>query len=111
MTGSDDTGHVYRVDKFLVPEPAREEFLARVRQTHEVLRTMPGFVRDLLLDQSSGPGELNIVTVVEWESAACVEEAKTAVAALRSKSDFDPQAMFARLGIRADLGEYRRLVP
>lgn len=58
---------IYRVD-FVVPDHAREEFINRVRRTHELLRTQPGFLQDFVLEQSSGPGEFNFVTVVEWES-------------------------------------------
>ena len=67
-TKQDGTEHIFRVDKFVVPRSARDEFLSRVKVTHEVLRRQPGFVRDNLLEQFSGPGEFNIVTIAEWES-------------------------------------------
>ncbi len=35
---------IYRVDKFAVPNRAREEFIEKVRKTHEFLRTQPGFL-------------------------------------------------------------------
>ncbi|HWP45863.1 MAG TPA: hypothetical protein VNM22_01765 [Candidatus Limnocylindrales bacterium] len=66
------TGHIYRVDKFVVPNSARDEFMARVKATHEVLRKQRGFVQDILLEQFAGPGEFNFVTIVEWESLAHV---------------------------------------
>ncbi len=55
---------VYRIDKFVVPEPAREEFWRHVRRTHEVLRRQAGFLDDALLEQQSGPGRFNAVTIV-----------------------------------------------
>lgn len=40
----DTSEHIYRVDKFVVPEGARQEFLGRVRSTHKLLKAQPGFV-------------------------------------------------------------------
>ena len=37
---------VYRVDKFVVPNDAREEFLQKARQTHALLKAQPGFLQD-----------------------------------------------------------------
>lgn len=103
-------GRVHRVDKFVVPEHARTEFLDRVRMTHEFLRTLPGFVQDLVLERFAGPGEFNFVTVVEWDGQASLQSARAAVTMMHVGLDFDPQEMFARLGIRADRGNYREVV-
>jgi len=98
---------IYRVDKFVVPEAAREEFLRRVHETHQVLRRQPGFVRDSLLEQVSGPGRFNIVTVAEWESQAAIDTARTEVMNAHAKSGFNAQETIARLGIEADIANYR----
>jgi heme-degrading monooxygenase HmoA len=99
----------YRIDKFVVPKAAREEFLSRVFQTHAVLRRQPGFVSDMLLEQTGGPGEFNFVTVAEWESEDFVAGARAAVQAMHRSESFDPQELFARLSIEPDLGNYRRI--
>ena len=99
----------YRVDKFIVPQAAREEFLSRVFQTHTVLRRQPGFVGDLLLERTGGPGKFNFVTVAEWESEDFVAGARAAVQAMHRSENFDPQELFQRLGIEPDLGNYRRI--
>lgn len=103
------TSTVYRVDKFIVPETAKEEFLAKVHATHAVLRSLPGFKRDVVLEQLSGPGHYNYVTLVEWSDAAVMEAAKAEVQKSHAKNNFNPQEMFARLGIKADLGNYRAI--
>ncbi|WP_295809666.1 antibiotic biosynthesis monooxygenase family protein [uncultured Nitratireductor sp.] len=100
---------VYRVDKFAVPVPAREEFLERVSATHETLRQQPGFVRDVILEQASGPGTFNFVTLVEWESPDAIERAGEAVARMHAQTGFDRHEMIARLGIAADIANYRAL--
>ncbi|MCU1240840.1 MAG: hypothetical protein JWO71_1566 [Candidatus Acidoferrum typicum] len=100
---------VYRVDKFIVPRGAREEFLEKARRTHELLKTQPGFLQDFVLEQSSGPGEFNFVTIVEWASQEAVENARAAVVTLHREMKFTPQEVFARLAIKADLANYKRL--
>jgi|SRR5580692_4012199 hypothetical protein len=100
---------VFRVDKFAVPRDARGEFLEKVHATHALLQTQAGFVQDAILEQTAGPAEFNFVTIVEWESAAAIEPARQAVTALHQRMNFDPREMLARLGIRADLGNYKRV--
>src|ERR671914_699277 len=101
---SNQSQRIYRVDKFVVPDSAREEFMSRVRSTHELLTTLSGFLQDFVLEQSSGPGEFNFVTLVEWDGVESIENAKAAVMAMHKEMQFNPQEMFARLGIKADLG-------
>ena len=100
---------VYRVDKFVVPDSAREEFIEKVRRTHDALRQQEGFLQDFVLEQSTGPGEFNFVTIVEWESPGVLERARSAVVALHRRMNFHPLELFARLGIKADLANYIRL--
>jgi heme-degrading monooxygenase HmoA len=101
------SGAFYRIDKFVVPAAAREEFLVKVMMTHKVLEAQEGFVNHAVLEQVAGPGEFNFVTVAEWESADVVERVRAVVAAAHKAANFDPQEMFARLGIRADLASYK----
>ncbi|MBW9055023.1 antibiotic biosynthesis monooxygenase [Rhizobium mesosinicum] len=101
------SGAFYRIDKFVVPAAAREEFLVNVMMTHKVLEAQDGFVNHNVLEQVAGPGEFNFVTVAEWENADVVERVRAVVAAAHKAANFDPQEMFARLGIRADLASYK----
>ncbi|WP_247003440.1 antibiotic biosynthesis monooxygenase family protein [Halosolutus gelatinilyticus] len=101
--------HVYRVDKFDVPVEAIDEVLSNVRRTHDLLRDQPGFVQDLVLEQSGGPGRFNLVTIVEWESQEAIEDAKDAVRAMHERIGFDPQELITRFEIEADLATYTRL--
>lgn len=102
-----DTSSIYRVDKFVVPDQARDEFLQRVRDTHLILRRQPGFVRDAVLEQIAGPGKFNIVTIAEWSSQEAVDAAREVVAVEHARSGFDARATVARLGIEADIANYR----
>jgi len=100
-------GEFYRIDKFAVPEAAREEFLMNVLKTHEVLQAQQGFISHQVLEQVSGPGEFNFVTIAQWESAEVIERVKAAVQAAHRARNFNPQALFQRLGIRADIANYK----
>lgn len=100
---------IYRVDKFIVPHAAQQEFLEKVRATHELLRSLPGCTHELVLKQTSGPGSYNYVTVLEWSDMEAIEAAKIEAQKLHAKSNFRPQEMFDRLGIQADLGNYQAI--
>ena len=101
--------HVHCVDRFMVPPHACERFLAEVRKTHEFLRTLPGYRHDLVVEQPSEPGEYNIVTVVEWDSLASIENAKAAVRVRYRERNFNPREMFAQIGVEADLPHYEEV--
>lgn len=99
--------HVFRVDKFVVPEEAIDEFLGYVERTHALLREQPGFEHELILRKDSGPGQYNIVTLVEWDGDDAIAGARDAVHAMNARDGFDPSALFERLGVTADLVNYR----
>ncbi|RWD79437.1 antibiotic biosynthesis monooxygenase [Mesorhizobium sp.] len=103
-------GSVFRVDKFVVPAEARDEILSKVFMTHELLRQQEGFVQDFLLEQFSGPGEFNIVTMVEWESQAAVDKVVPIVRAAHERIAFSAQETIARLGVKADIANYQRVL-
>lgn len=98
---------VFRVDKFVVPESAREEFLSKIRETHQLLRQQPGFLRDAILEQIAGPGKFNIVTVAEWKDQASIDAAREAVRRVHAARGFSPGETMERLGIEADIADYR----
>ena len=100
---------IYRIDKFKVPSSARKEFIDRVHKSHEFLRTLPGFIQDYVLEQTGGPGEFNFVTIVIWNSMESIEAAREAVKAKYEEIGFNPQEMFAKLGIKADLANYQEI--
>ena len=98
---------VFRVDKFAVPHAAMPAFMARVRQAQEALGAQPGRIRNLVLEQEGGPGEFNVVTLTEWESAQAMAAARDVMAEQFRREGFDPETFRRSLGIRADVGTYR----
>ena len=107
MTQSSD--ETCRVDRFTVPEAARDEFLAQVADTHHILRTLPGFVRDAILEKPGGPNEVIILTIAEWDSTEAIENARKVIQDRRAETGFEPQEFMAKLGITPELASYQRL--
>ena len=100
---------VYRLDKFVVPHIAREEFLARVKSVHEILREQPGYIQDLLLEQPLSDETFNVVTLVEWRDAKSIEHARAAVMDMHKNTGCNAQETMTRLGIKADMGSYKSI--
>lgn len=100
---------IVRVDKFVVPKAARDEFVARIRETHELLRNQPGFIRDLILEQVAGPGRFNVVTVVEWQDQESIDAARAVVKEAHAARGFSPQELMQRLGVEADIADYQQI--
>ena len=108
-TTPSDPAARYRVDRFSVPGAAREEFLERVRDAHALPRTLPGFVRDTVLERPVGPARSDVTTIVEWESEEAMAAVRGIVAERQRSDGFDPGALLRRLGIEADRADYRRI--
>lgn len=101
------SGAFYRIDKFVVPAAARDEFLMNMVCTHTLLQAQEGFIGHSVLEQVAGPGEFNFVTIAEWENTEVFERVRMVVAAAQTKATIDQQDMFERLGIRADIAGYK----
>ncbi|WP_193161565.1 antibiotic biosynthesis monooxygenase family protein [Microbulbifer hainanensis] len=100
---------VYRLDRFVVPTAAHDEFIRRVQETHSLLREQPGFVQDFLLESPRDSGSFTLATLVEWRDQQAIEAARTKVAEQHRISGFNAQALMAKLGIQAELGNYKSL--
>lgn len=110
MTGSlIASNRIYRLDKFIVPLTAREEFLGKVKSTHEVLKSQPGFIQDFILEQPLSDEAFNLVTLVEWQDVKHIENARAAVMDMHKSTGFNAQGTMVRLGIKADIGNYKSI--
>lgn len=95
------------IDKFIVPEEAKEEFVNRLNTNLDFIGTLPGFVKTAVYEQTDGEGEFNFVTTAFWESNEALTNAKEAVKNEYQRQGFDPPEMFERLNIRMDRAVYR----
>src|SRR6202012_4714772 len=99
----------YRINNFAVPPQSREAFLAIIASTHDVLRRQRGFVRDLILEQQSGPGAFNIVSLIEFSGVEAVPHVTAALAALDQVRGISRKEAAAQLGVRSDMAGYEPL--
>lgn len=97
---------IYRIDKFVVPPAAMPCFLARARKVQSMLGTHAGCGQNLVLTQSGGPGEFNVVTIVEWANEQVLAHAKASMQAQYEREGFNAEVFMRELGARADLGVY-----
>jgi heme-degrading monooxygenase HmoA len=97
---------VFRIDKFVVPTEVIPSFVAQMQRVQQTLRTLPGCLRNQVLTQTDGPGEFNVITLVEWASEQAVAAAQVAVKKKFAQEGFDPVAFVQQNGVRADLGFY-----
>ncbi len=97
----------FRVDSFVVPDAARAEFEARMRENLAVLHTLSGFRGHVVFEKTGGPTTFTIVTIAVWENAAALERAGLAVRAHYQKVGFDMPATLARWGVKGELGNFR----
>ena len=102
--------HIYRVDKFKVPEAAQAEFQARAIEAQEFLRRQPGLIEARLLKKTGGPGAFNFVSMAVWESASAVAAARDVMAAYQKSKGFNPDEFRARMNIEADVAAYEEVV-
>lgn len=99
---------LFRVDKFAVPVASLSAFLERVHNVDRLLARQPGCRQNIVLTQTEGPGEFNVVTIVEWASAEAMARAKAAMQAHYASEGFDPPVFMKSLGVRGDLSVYSR---
>jgi heme-degrading monooxygenase HmoA len=97
---------IFRIDKFDVPAESRAAFLARLKATHAALSEAEGCLQNYILEQVSGSGRYNVLTLVQWRDVDAYDQARAAAQARYEASNFDPSAVFEALGIDADLGNY-----
>ncbi|HEY4076877.1 MAG TPA: hypothetical protein VGM26_08080 [Rhizomicrobium sp.] len=99
----------YRVNKFVVPPKNRDAFLKIIERTHAVVRRQQGFVRDLVLEQQSGPGLFNFVTLIEFSGIEAVPQVTAALAALDEEAGVSRREAVDQLGVCSDMANYRSL--
>ncbi len=80
---------VFRVDKFVVPPASIPAFMDRLRRRNRILGGLGGCKQNLVLTQTGGPGEFNIVILVEWEDAEMMANAKSHMDALYAQERFN----------------------
>jgi len=98
------------IDKFIVPEKSKQEFLQRVNINRNFIKNLNGFIKDEAYERTDEHGNLIFMTIAVWENEAVLKKAKEAVQASYKKEGFDITEMFTRLNITMDRNIYKESV-
>jgi len=108
LTSSKIETQQFFIDKFIVPQSAKREFIERMNVNRNFIKNLPGFIEDNVYERTDERGNLIIVTVAMWKDEDAIKNAKGAVQALYRKEGFDMQGFLERLNIVIDRGLYKR---
>lgn len=97
------------IDKFFVPKAAKDEFHQRVTINRNFIKTLSGFVKDVVYEHTDQNGNLVCITVATWESQQALDHAKQAVQVEYTKEGFNPSEMLTRLGITMDRSMFQEV--
>jgi hypothetical protein len=101
------TASTFRIDRFDVPRPALEPFMARLRITQRLLDERAGCRQNLVLVDTEEGETVAVVTIVEWADADAMAAARAAMQSHYAREGFEPGAFLRELGIRPDMRAYR----
>ncbi|WP_395700159.1 antibiotic biosynthesis monooxygenase [Aquabacterium sp.] len=96
----------FRIDRFDVPRAALAPFMARLKNTQNLLGGFEGCRQNLVLQGPAQGDSIAVVTVVEWASEDAMAAAKAAMQAHYAREAFEPAAFMQALGVRPDLAVY-----
>lgn len=99
---------VVLIDKFIVPEESKAAFIAEVRKSSALLRTLPGFVEGFVYENTDVTSRQNVVTTAVWKDEEAFQNAKRSAAEEFKKIGFDPPEIMKNLKVEIERGIYRR---
>lgn len=97
------------IDKFIVPEKSKEEFLKRVSINRNFIKHLNGFIKDDAYERTDENGNLIYMTIAVWKNETVLKKAKEAVQAEYKKEDFNIVEMFDRLNIVMERNIYNEV--
>ena len=95
------------IDKFIVPEKSKQEFLERVSINRNFIKHLNGFIKDEAYERTDENGNLIYMTIAVWENEAVLKKAKETVQAEYKKEGFNIAEMFERLHIVMERNIYK----
>jgi hypothetical protein len=107
MEANKGKAQVVFIDKFFVPDEARETFYQRVRENRVFIRTLPGFLGDEAFESREEHGGWVFMTIAKWADSAALGRAKERVQEENKRRGFDPLAFMQSLGVRMERGVFK----
>ena len=97
------------IDRFIMPQSAKAEFMERMAINRNMIKHLSGFIKDEAYGCTDEAGNFICITVATWASKAALKDAKALVQAEYQRQGFNLPAMLERLHIRMDRGQYSLL--
>lgn len=95
------------IDKFWVPEKAKEEFITGMNYNRNFIKGLSGFVYDKVYEHIADVGSYVIITIAVWENEEALNRAKSSVQAEYKRVGFHPEEFMERLNIKMERATYR----
>jgi heme-degrading monooxygenase HmoA len=96
------------IDKFVVPEESKAEFLEAVQKSADFLKTLPGFAEGFVYEKTDGDSHNNVVTTAVWEDEEAFANARKSAVEEFQKHGFNPQEIMKGLNVTIERAVYDR---
>lgn len=103
---NEERNAVYFIDRISVPKTSRDEFFKQMTTTNAFIKSLPGYIRNEVLERYDHDGNSDIMTVAVWEDEDKLNNAKIAVQNEFKRMGFNPMEFFNRLTIKIERGQY-----
>jgi steroid delta-isomerase-like uncharacterized protein len=99
-------GQVIFIDKFSLPAAGKKEFYERMHMNRSFIKKLPGFITDEAYESTDDQGNLNCITIAQWQSMEAITQAREAVQAEYKRIGFDREELYKRLQITVNRAIY-----
>lgn len=100
---------VWRIDRFDLPETARDAVLARLRLTQAELGHRAGCLVNSIVEAPARDGRLEMLTLVAWRDEAALADARRHMQRVHAETGFGAAAFLERHGVTMTPAVYRGL--
>lgn len=102
---------VFFVDKFRIPISVVDEFIDRTEYNRTFIKTLPGFIGDLMIVRNDSDENLILMTVATWASAEYLAAARLKVQEEYKRINFNPAEFMKKLNVTMERELYHAYSP
>ena len=99
---------IVSIDFFTVPEESKVAFREESHKVQEIVKGIPGLLEAYAYELMNGDSSYNFMSSAVWESKEAFEAAGKVIWESFQKQGFNPQEVFAKLGVTRMRSEYTR---
>jgi len=104
------TMQVILIDRFVVPNAVKAQFLERMKISRDFIKTLAlsGFIEDSAYEEP-GETESHYVTIAVWQDEASIQKARQIVSQEYQKEGFNMPEFIKKLNIQMERGFYKKV--